>query len=220
MEILVFGHAGEAFLVFPTSGGRHFEWEHRNMPDVLRSRLEDGRVQLFCMDTVNAISWYNKRRRPAGKVKLQQQYERYLVKEVVPFIRERNPHGSLGTAGTSLGGYHAMNLALRFPDIFSRCITLGGAFDIRRFLGAYFDESVFEQNPPDYIAALTDEQRLERYRAQRIVMAVGERDFLVDENRRFSGLLYSKGIPHYLDVWGDGAEHDWPWWQRMADKHF
>jgi esterase/lipase superfamily enzyme len=114
-----------------------------------------------------------------------------------------------------------MNLALRHPELFGRCITLGGAFGIRRFLGSYFDPAVFEQNPPDYIAALEDPDRLEQYRAHlSIVMAVGERDFLLDENRRFSGLLHSKGIPHYLDVWGDGAEHDWPWWLRMAGKHF
>ena len=128
---------------------------------------------------------------------------------------------SLATTGTSLGGYHAMNLALRHPHLFGRCISLGGAFSIRRFLGTYFDQGVFEQNPPDYIAALEDPALLDQYRHHLgLVLAVGERDFLLDENRRFSALLHSKGIPHYLDVWGDGAEHDWPWWQRMAAKHF
>jgi esterase/lipase superfamily enzyme len=221
MEILAFGHAGEAFLAFPTSGGRHFEWEHRGMPEVLSGPLEEGRIQLFCLDTVNDIGWYNKRRKPPGKIKLQQQYERYLLDEVLPFIRSRNPDGSLATTGTSLGGYHAMNLALRHPHLFGRCISLGGAFSIRRFLGTYFDQGVFEQNPPDYIAALEDPALLDQYRHHLgLVLAVGERDFLLDENRRFSALLHSKGIPHYLDVWGDGAEHDWPWWQRMAAKHF
>ena len=31
MELLVFGHGGLPVLVFPTSGGRFFEFEDRNM---------------------------------------------------------------------------------------------------------------------------------------------------------------------------------------------
>jgi esterase/lipase superfamily enzyme len=27
-------------------------------------------------------------------------------------------------------------------------------------------------------------------------------------------------VPHLLDVWGNGTGHDWPWWQRMAQKYF
>ncbi len=219
MEISVFGHAGEAMLVFPTSGGRHSEFSDRGMPHVLHHRIEAGTLQLFCLDTVNMASWYNKRRRPATRVRMQVEYERYIIEEVLPFLRDKNPDAPLGAIGTSLGGYHAMNLALRHPDIVGHCLTLGGAFDIRRFLNGYTDYSAFEQNPFEYVPALEEGPRLESCRRLRIVMAVGEKDFLADENRRFSALLSSKGIPHTLDVWGHGAEHDWPWWQRMAAKH-
>jgi esterase/lipase superfamily enzyme len=27
--------------------------------------------------------------------------------------------------------------------------------------------------------------------------------------------MREKQIPVRLDVWGDNARHDWPWWQRM-----
>ena len=215
----MFGRAGEAMLVFPTSGGRHSEFEDRGMPGVLRERLEDGALQLFCVDTVNMAGWYNKRLRPAGRVRLQDAYERYLLEEVLPLVREKNPEGPLGALGTSMGGYHAMNLTLRHPELFRHVVTLGGAFDIRRFLGGHFDEAALEQNPPDYVPRMRESPRLDLCRAARLVMAVGERDFLVDENRRFSAVLDAKGIPHTLDVWGHAAEHDWPWWQRMAAKH-
>ncbi len=220
MEVLMYGYAGEAMLVFPTSGGRCSEFEDRKMPDVLHRRLESGSLQLFCPDTVNMLSWYNKRRRPAGRVKMQVLYERYILEELLPLVRSKNPEGPLGVIGTSLGGYHAMNFTLRHPDLFTHCLTLGGAYDIRRFLNGYFDEIAFEQNPVDYLPAIQDPIRLNRYRTSvRIVMAVGENDFLVEENRRFSSLLAAKEIPHLLDIWGDGAGHDWPWWQRMAEKH-
>ncbi len=219
MEMSVYGQGGEAFLVFPTSGGRHSEFADRGMVNILRAPIEAGALQLFCLDTVNATGWYNKRRSPAARVRLQDSYERYILQEVIPLVRSKNPGATLGALGTSLGGYHAMNLALRHPGVFRRALTLGGAFDIRRFLDGYFDHAVLEQNPPDYVPRLEDGPRLDHCRAARLILAVGEHDFLLDENRRFSETLASRGIPHTLDVWGDGAAHDWPWWQRMAAKH-
>ncbi len=219
MEISIYGHAGEAFLVFPTSGGRHSEFADRGMVDVLRAPLDNGSLQLFCLDTVNAMSWYNKQRTPAARVRLQASYERYVLREVVPLVRRKNPGGILGTVGTSLGGYHAMNLVLRHPQLFRCALTLGGAFDIRRFLDGHFDDQALEQNPPDYVPQLRDGPRLDDCRAARLTLAVGEHDFLLEENRRFSETLAGRGIPHTLDIWGDGASHDWPWWQRMAAKH-
>ena len=44
------------------------------------------------------------------------------------------------------------------------------------------------------------------------------REALRAENERLSGILASKGIAHILDIWGDGAGHDWPWWQAMVVK--
>ena len=42
MELLVFGHAGLPVLVFPTSGGRFFEFEDRNMISAVGERIERG----------------------------------------------------------------------------------------------------------------------------------------------------------------------------------
>ena len=48
------------------------------------------------------------------------QYEEYLLDEVVPLIRQKNSDSRLVALGCSFGGYHAANIALRHPDIFSR----------------------------------------------------------------------------------------------------
>ena len=32
--------------------------------------------------------------------------------------------------------------------------------------------------------------------------------------------MHAKGIPHWLDIWGDHTAHDWPFWLRMAEKYF
>ena len=33
--------------------------------------------------------------------------------------------------------------------------------------------------------------------------------------RQGTELLWSKGIPHDLDMWGHDVDHDWPWWRKM-----
>ena len=35
-----------------------------------------------------------------------------------------------------------------------------------------------------------------------------------------AAILQSKGIPHWLDIYGDHSKHDWPLWQRMEGKYF
>ncbi len=63
MEMLSFAAAsqprGTPVLAFPTSCQRFFELEERGMVGVLREPIESGRLQLFCVDSVDEESWYN-----------------------------------------------------------------------------------------------------------------------------------------------------------------
>ena len=42
MELLVFGHAGLPVMVFPTSGGRFYEFEDRGMVGALAGNIDGG----------------------------------------------------------------------------------------------------------------------------------------------------------------------------------
>jgi esterase/lipase superfamily enzyme len=219
MELLVFGHAGKPLLVFPTSMGRFFDYENRRMIDVRGAKYENGELQAFCVDSVDAESWYNKAVHPAQRAERHVQYDRYLTDEVVPFIRSRNTNG-LAVTGCSFGGYHSVNFALRHPELVDDCVSMGGAFDIHQFIGDYYDDNCYYNCPPDFLPDLNDAWYLDRYKQMRIVLATGETDICLAENRRLSSIMSAKGIPHLLDVWGDGAGHDWPWWEQMAVKFF
>jgi esterase/lipase superfamily enzyme len=220
MELLVFGHAGTPVIVFPTSMGRFFDYESRHMIDVVRDRYEDGRLQAFCVDSVDAESWYNKAVPPAQRAARHVQYDDYLVREVVPFVRARNASPDLALTGCSFGGYHSVNFALRHPDLATYCVSMGSAFDIHQFLNGYYDDNCYYNCPPDFLPNLNDPWYLDRYRRMKIVLATGENDICLADNRRLSEIMSAKGIPHWLDVWGDGTGHDWPWWERMAQKFF
>lgn len=219
MELLVFGHAGMQVLVFPTSCGRFFEFEDRGMVQAVNDDLEKGRLQLICVDSVDSESWYNRAVPPRWRIARHLQYEQYLMKEVLPLIRRYNQTSSLVTAGCSFGGYHAVNLALRHPAVFSGFLSMGGAFHPANFLRGYYDEDCYFNLPLDYLPKTTDPWFLERYRQGNYVLATGVEDMCWDDNERLARVFRSKQIPCRLDVWGDHTGHDWPWWQRMIQTY-
>ena len=220
MELLIFGHEGIPLLVFPTSMGRFFDYESRGMIQAVGNKYATGQLQAFCVDSVDAESWYNKSVPPRERAHRHTEYDRYLFDEVVPLIRSRNRSDLLITTGCSFGGYHSINFALRHPDVVTGAVSMGGAFDIHQFLDGYYDDNCYYNCPPDFLPNLTDPWYLDRYRRQKLVLATGETDICLDENIRLSGIMHAKEIPHWLDVWGNGTGHDWYWWQQMAVKFF
>lgn len=215
MELLIFGHGGAPYIVFPTSMGTFYEYESRGMISAIWNRYEQGQVQAFCVDSVDGESWYNKGAHPYHRVRRHEQYERYIMDEVVPLARQRN-WGQLGATGCSFGGYHAANLAFRNPGVISRLVSMSGAFDIKQFLNGYYDENCYFNCPVDFLPNANDAWYLDQYRRMRIVLGAGDWDICLGENQRLSGILGAKGIPHWLDVWGGQSKHDWPLWQAMA----
>ncbi len=220
MELLSYGHAGLPILVFPSSMGKFYEYEDRGMIDVLGQRIEAGHLQFFCVDSVDKESWYNKSGHPHDRVMRQVAYEDYCLFEVVPLIRAVNQSGGLCTTGCSFGAYHALNFAMRHPDVVTHMVAMSGSFDIRSFLNGYYDDDCYFNNPVDYVSQMSDSWFLDRYRQMKIVLAAGDWDICLGENYRMAQILGAKSIPHRLDVWGVHQKHDWPLWQRMALKFF
>ena len=115
MELLVFGHAGAKVLVFSTRGGRFYEYENLRITDVLQSKIESGYLQLFCVDSIDAESFYCWWAHPKGRIERHLQYEAYILDEVLPFMHEKNSHEWVISHGCSLGAFHAANIAFRHP---------------------------------------------------------------------------------------------------------
>lgn len=220
MELLAYGHAGLPILVFPTSHGRFYEYENAGMIHAIWEKIEAGSLQIFCMDNMNAESWYNRGIHPHDRVTRHNDYESYILYEVVPLMKGVNGAQQICTTGCSLGGYHAFNFAMRHPDVTSACVSMSGCFDMKHFMDGYYDNDFYFNNPVDYLPNMSDSWFLERYRTMRIVLGAGDHDICLGENFRIADILGRKGIPHWLDVWTGGEVHDWPLWQRMAVKFF
>ena len=220
MELLAFGDRGFPAVVFPTSGGRFFEYEDRGMIHALAPKIERGELQVICPDSVDQESWYNRSAHPADRLHRQNAFDAYLVRELAPFVHNRTSWPRFATTGCSFGGYHAINFALRHPDLVTYAVSMSGAFDIpKRFLDGYYDDNAYYHSPLDYLGSLDDPWFLDHFKRSYYVLAVGNHDSLFDQNVKLAHLFGVKSIPHILDVW-EGFGHDWPWWHKMAEKFF
>jgi esterase/lipase superfamily enzyme len=220
MELLAFGDRGFPVVVFPTSGGRFYEYEDRGMVGALAPKVERGELQVICVDSVDGESWYNRQARPADRLNRQNAFDAYLTLELAPFVRNRTSWPQMGTTGCSFGGYHAINFGLRHPDLVTYAVSMSGAFDVpQRFLNGYYSQDAYFNAPLDYLPNLNDGWLLERSRSNYYVLAVGNHDPQFDQNVKLAHAFGTKQIPHLLDVW-EGFGHDWPWWYKMAAKFF
>lgn len=214
MELLVFGHAGARVLVFPTSLGRFFEWEDRGMIDTLGDQINNGWLQVFCVDSIDGESWYARGKHPGERAWRHMQYERYILGEVLPLTHTVNSNPYLIATGASFGAYHAVNLAFRHPQAVNRVIGLSGMYDIKTLTDGVEDHNIYTNNPAHYMVNLADAGHLDAIRRQDIILATGRDDPHRQNNEHLSHVLWSKNIWHAFRLW-DGWSHDWPYWRDM-----
>src|SRR6266705_1951398 len=127
MELLYFGHGGRPMIWFPTSVGRFYQNEDFGLIGAVADHIDAGRLQVVCVDSVDAESFYATARPPAERIRRHDAYDRYIAREVVPWILARAlPAGKVGTLGTSFGAYHAVNFGLRHPDLCDKVVGFSG----------------------------------------------------------------------------------------------
>ncbi len=144
-------------------------------------------------------------------------YEDHMTKDVVGFVDNtfptiRRPAGR-AIAGLSMGGYGAVMLAMRHPDLFGVAASHSGAVailnrplrdrpDVTRLLKAY---------PKSEYDCFAIARRFAKGRAKlHLRLDCGTEDHLIDGNRRFHALLEKLGIAHqYAEFPG---AHTWDYW--------
>ena len=165
--------------------------------------MPDGHRSFYCNDP-----------RPGGCA-----YEDHIVKDVLGFVERTFPavgeRGARALAGLSMGGYGAMMLALRHPDVFCAASSHSGALGFAH--GPIPDRTDLEA----LADALPEGEYDCHVLAERLQAAGGEvalrfdcgqEDFLVGWNRKFHSHLERLGIAHeYQEFPGD---HNWAYWDE------
>src|SRR5687768_5533416 len=89
MPVAVYGHYGFALLLIPTAAADYLEYERFQLIDSIRDFIEGGKVKVFSIDSINTESWMNNEMEPRHKIIRHQQWNEYVYKEVVPFIKDK-----------------------------------------------------------------------------------------------------------------------------------
>ncbi|MBE7171918.1 MAG: esterase family protein [Williamsia sp.] len=225
MELLIFGDRGRAVLFFPTRTARFYDYENWRIVEALRHRIDNGELQLFCVDSIDIESFYNQHIHPAQRISRHLQYERYILDEVIPFMRTENRGHDLEVAGCSMGAYHAVNFAFRHPHIFTKVVAMSGRYDLTHQLvnfkdlfDGYHNEDIYYNMPLQFVANLEDETILNAVRNTEIILVIGENDPFLFSNQQLSQLLTNKSLPHQFYIWQHDA-HRPRYWRHMVQLY-
>jgi esterase/lipase superfamily enzyme len=222
MEIAIYGHYGFPLLMFPSAGADYLEYERFYMIDSIRPFIDEGKVKVFSINSINSESWLNHKIPARQKAVRHQQYNRYITDEVMPYIR--NAMGGEArpiTCGVSLGAFHAANSLFRRPDLFDGCLGLSGIYDLKQYTNGYYDEDVYFNSPIDYLPNLGEGEHLNMLRGkQHIHFLSGEGPYEAPQaSWNIANALGAKGIPNNVEIWGREWSHDWPTWRDMLPSY-
>jgi esterase/lipase superfamily enzyme len=208
--------------MFPTAAADYLEYERFYLIDSIKWFIDNGLIRAYSINSVNKYSLLNKQSHPGWKVEMLSRYDRYIMEEVLPLIRnECGEDARPLVTGASLGAFLAMNTYLKHSDNFRGVIAMSGSYDIYSYLENYYDDNVYFNNPVAYMKNMNDDYHLPRLRqADSLVIVSGQGDYEAPEKSiELSGILHSKGIPHVLDLWGHDVRHDWEWWRKMLPHY-
>ncbi len=209
-EMLVFGHGGQPMILFPTSKGRFYQNKDFGLIESISWFIGNGLIKVYCPDSFDEQSWYNKSVPPSQRVLNHLKYERMLFQDVIPRALQETGLSRLILAGCSFGGYHAGNLSFKYPEMVSNLFSMSGTFDIRSMVDGYYDDNIYYNNPVDFLPNLHSEALYDLG----IILGTGEYDICLHKNIEFCKILNQKEIQHWLDN-RLGANHDWPVWRDM-----
>lgn len=214
IETLVFGHSGKPVILFPTSMGRYYENKDFKLIDSVQNFINEGKIKIYCPDSIDSLSWYNKNIHPSERVRNHIWYDKFLLEELLPLAKSETGRDKVVMAGCSFGGYHAANFAFRHPWAVSHLFSMSGAFDIRSQLDGFYNDDVYFNNPVDYLPNNINPELWQL----KIVLGTSDRDICRADNENLSGILHQKGIQHWLDI-RPNADHDWPIWRDMFPEY-
>jgi esterase/lipase superfamily enzyme len=223
MEIVSYGSWGRPLLFFPTADADFLEYERFQVIEVLKPFIEQGKIKVYSINSMNHRSWMNSQLDPFVKMQRQIEWDHYISEEVVPYIRHdcRNHGLKIAVAGASFGAFHAFNTLCRYPQFFDTCLAMSGFYDLSPYSEDCHHPELYFHNPSYYLPNLDDSYYLPLLQNScDIHILTGQGAYEApDESRRLSKLLAAKEIAHNLDVWGHDIEHDWPAWRKML-RHY
>ena len=224
MKVLAFGHYGAPMIAFPSGGGQFHDFEDNGMIDAVAPLIEDGKLKIYCPESLDNESWLNESIDPHWRAVRHNAYQDYIVKDLASAIFHdcQSQDIRIGLTGCSLGAFHAVNFALKFPHLFPYSLAMSGRYDLEQVCGPSGSEDVYFNNPLAYVRNLHGGTLDHIRRHTHIALVCGQgawEDKCLRETHLLADLFVEKGISHERDIWGHDVEHHWHWWRKQFNHH-
>lgn len=178
------------------------------------------RYQLIVVSIEGENSWYVN-----SATNAKEKWEDYFLHDVISDAQERfriNGGDARAIAGISMGGYAAINLALKNPGLFFFAASLSGSLDAPRnpefdkfpgFADIFGppDSKTHKDNDPFLLA-----EKAEPQHTSFIFMACGTEDDTINSQHQFADLLRKRRVA-YEAVEFPG-EHEWAFWEQAIPQ--
>ncbi len=197
--------------------GDYLNWDTRTG---LENYARNLRILVVMPDAGN--SWYtDSATAPADK------FEDYIAKDLITEIDDKFPtirnSDARAVAGLSMGGYGAIKLALKYPDLFAFAGSLSGALnaaqnldvqrpEFRANLLAVFGPAGSRTRAENDVFLLLNSAHPAPY--PYLYLACGTSDYFLQTNREFVRQLSSRKIPYEFHETAGG--HTWQYWDRAV----
>jgi putative tributyrin esterase len=165
--------------------------------------------------------------------KENQNYDSYIIKELIPEIDRRyrtlSRRDQRAIAGLSMGGYGAIKFGLKYPDMFVLAGSFSGALGVatiteKKFPGAVGKtvDAIFgpegteirRANDPFDIVRRATPEKIKTFPF--LYIDCGTEDYLFQNSREFVQLLLEKNVPHeYRQLPG---AHNWEYWDKQIQE--
>ena len=202
-------------------GGNYRDWS--NYSDVARFAA-DGLI--LVMPEGESSYYVNAAKRP------QDRFEDYIVQDLSADVERRfsvaADRSSRAIVGVSMGGFGAVTLTLKHPDLFVFAAGISSAIDVpsrpfsikrisqyrghAQIFGAWGSETRRANDP--YLLV----ERVDPLKVPYLYLTCGEQEGLLPANRKFTELLQKHGFKYEFHA-GPGG-HDWNQWNRQLPELF
>jgi putative tributyrin esterase len=146
-------------------------------------------------------------------------YEQWIIQDVIAAVKEKNEvlddHSPIYIAGLSMGGYGALRLGAKYPNLFSGFSGLSSI--------THFDQmSLFLENMDELREkALIQDGVLEWMLANKKQLPpfrfdCGMEDLLIEQNRILHRTLIENNIPHIYEEYE--GKHEWDYWAKNIEQ--
>jgi len=195
--------------------GSHWGWALRGAAHETNERLSrDGSIPPLVLAMPSDGLWGD------GSLYLPhhgQDFESWIVEDVpevtrlvVPEVGSRSP---VFIAGLSMGGFAALRLGARYPDVFAGMSGLSSVTDLSQLAGLV-EEDHASLGIPSSDRSLREVMRSSR-KIHPFRFDCGREDFLIEANRELHRDLMEAGVPHQYEE--SSGIHDWSYWRTSFE---